>query len=157
MSELTTIEGDMTHREGNYALVVGRWNSFVVEHLLEDLINRQKFEIAQAGGDPEGVDPEEIKTQARQSAERQVCRMLLLDAIANKEEITVEQKELGERIAVMAHLHGQQPREFVEKMGGNGFLRRLSREIRDKKVLAFLVENAEITVTKVSAEPSETT
>ena len=39
MSELTTIEGDMTHRDGRYALVVGRWNSFVVEHLLEGAID----------------------------------------------------------------------------------------------------------------------
>ncbi|NNE43742.1 MAG: hypothetical protein HKN12_06020, partial [Gemmatimonadetes bacterium] len=129
----------------------------LVEHLLEDLINRQKYELAQAGGDPESVNPEEVRTQARASAERQVCRMLLLDAIANAEEIKTEDKDLGERIAVMAHLHGQPPREFVEKMGGNRFLRQVSREIRDKKVLAFLTENAEITVTKVSAQPSETT
>ena len=39
MIELTTIEGDMTHREGNYALVVGRWNSFVVEHLLDGALD----------------------------------------------------------------------------------------------------------------------
>lgn len=35
MSALKTIEGTMTHTAGRYALVVGRWNSFVVEHLLE--------------------------------------------------------------------------------------------------------------------------
>jgi 6,7-dimethyl-8-ribityllumazine synthase len=34
MSEIRTIEGDFTGGEGRYALVVGRWNSFVVEHLL---------------------------------------------------------------------------------------------------------------------------
>jgi 6,7-dimethyl-8-ribityllumazine synthase len=35
MSSLKTLEGSMTHTGGRYALVVGRWNSFVVEHLLE--------------------------------------------------------------------------------------------------------------------------
>jgi 6,7-dimethyl-8-ribityllumazine synthase len=35
MSSLKTLEGNMTHTGGRYALVVGRWNSFVVEHLLE--------------------------------------------------------------------------------------------------------------------------
>ena len=35
MADLQTIEGTMTHTTGRYALVVGRWNSFVVEHLLE--------------------------------------------------------------------------------------------------------------------------
>jgi 6,7-dimethyl-8-ribityllumazine synthase len=32
---MKTLEGTMTHTAGRYALVVGRWNSFVVEHLLE--------------------------------------------------------------------------------------------------------------------------
>jgi len=49
-----------------------------------------------------------------------------------------------------------EPRRFVNEMGGNRFLRRLTREIRDKKVLAFLVENAEISVKKVPVQPSET-
>lgn len=39
MSELKTIEGSMTHTTGRYALVVGRWNSFVVEHLLEGALD----------------------------------------------------------------------------------------------------------------------
>jgi 6,7-dimethyl-8-ribityllumazine synthase len=39
MSELKTLEGTMTHRDGRYALVVGRWNSFVVEHLLEGAVD----------------------------------------------------------------------------------------------------------------------
>ncbi|MCB1731606.1 MAG: 6,7-dimethyl-8-ribityllumazine synthase [Halieaceae bacterium] len=34
MSDIKTIEGDFTGGKGSYALVVGRWNSFVVEHLL---------------------------------------------------------------------------------------------------------------------------
>lgn len=32
---IKTLEGTMTDTGGRYALVVGRWNSFVVEHLLE--------------------------------------------------------------------------------------------------------------------------
>lgn len=39
MSEIKTIEGDLTGGKGNYALVVGRWNSFVVEHLLEGALD----------------------------------------------------------------------------------------------------------------------
>lgn len=33
------IEGDFTSGKGNYAIVVGRWNSFVVEHLLEGALD----------------------------------------------------------------------------------------------------------------------
>jgi 6,7-dimethyl-8-ribityllumazine synthase len=39
MSDIKTIEGDFTGGNGKYAIVVGRWNSFVVEHLLEGAID----------------------------------------------------------------------------------------------------------------------
>jgi len=39
MSDITTIEGDYTGGKGNYCLVVGRWNSFVVEHLLQGALD----------------------------------------------------------------------------------------------------------------------
>jgi 6,7-dimethyl-8-ribityllumazine synthase len=39
MSDIKTIEGTFAGGKGNYALVVGRWNSFVVEHLLEGAID----------------------------------------------------------------------------------------------------------------------
>ena len=39
MSNIKTIEGNFTAGEGKYAIVVGRWNSFVVEHLLEGAID----------------------------------------------------------------------------------------------------------------------
>lgn len=35
MNSMKTLEGTMTHTTGRYALLVGRWNSFVVEHLVE--------------------------------------------------------------------------------------------------------------------------
>jgi 6,7-dimethyl-8-ribityllumazine synthase len=39
MTNIKTIEGDFTGASGQYALVVGRWNSFVVEHLLDGAID----------------------------------------------------------------------------------------------------------------------
>ena len=39
MSDIKTIEGNFVGGKGSYALVVGRWNSFVVEHLLEGAID----------------------------------------------------------------------------------------------------------------------
>jgi 6,7-dimethyl-8-ribityllumazine synthase len=39
MSDIKTIEGDFTGGNGKYTIVVGRWNSFVVEHLLEGAID----------------------------------------------------------------------------------------------------------------------
>ena len=39
MSDIKTIEGDFASAKGNYTIVVGRWNSFVVEHLLEGAVD----------------------------------------------------------------------------------------------------------------------
>jgi 6,7-dimethyl-8-ribityllumazine synthase len=39
MTDIKTIEGTYTSGKGNYTIVVGRWNSFVVEHLLEGALD----------------------------------------------------------------------------------------------------------------------
>ena len=39
MSDIKTIEGDFSASDGRFALVVGRWNSFVVEHLKDGAID----------------------------------------------------------------------------------------------------------------------
>ncbi|WP_426415961.1 6,7-dimethyl-8-ribityllumazine synthase [Aestuariirhabdus sp. LZHN29] len=39
MSSIKTIEGKLTANEGKYAIVVGRWNAFVVESLLEGAVD----------------------------------------------------------------------------------------------------------------------
>jgi 6,7-dimethyl-8-ribityllumazine synthase len=39
MSELTTIEGDFIASPGRFAIIVGRWNSFVVESLLQGALD----------------------------------------------------------------------------------------------------------------------
>ena len=51
MTTLHTIEGVLTPSGGRYALVVGRWNSFVVEHLLEGALDTLKRH---------GVAPEQL-------------------------------------------------------------------------------------------------
>lgn len=39
MTDIKTIEGTYDDSEGSYCIVVGRWNSFVVEHLLEGALD----------------------------------------------------------------------------------------------------------------------
>jgi len=42
MSDIQNIEGQLADGKGNFTLVVGRWNSFVVDHLLEGAIDTLK-------------------------------------------------------------------------------------------------------------------
>ena len=39
MTDIKTIEGTFTSGKGNYSIVVGRWNSFVVEPLLQGALD----------------------------------------------------------------------------------------------------------------------
>ena len=39
MSTMTNYEGSLVANEGSYALVVGRWNGFVVEHLVDGAVD----------------------------------------------------------------------------------------------------------------------
>lgn len=39
ITTIKTTEGSLTANKGRYTLVVGRWNSFVVEHLLEGAVD----------------------------------------------------------------------------------------------------------------------
>ncbi|MBZ0267190.1 trigger factor [bacterium] len=127
----------------------------LVAGLLDDFAQQRRSEAQYQGEDPDAVNVEELKSANRDGAERQVRRMLVLDAIARREEIQVADEELRERVMQMAMMQGVQPRKLIEEFGGDRFLRRLSREIRDKKVLAFLVENAEITTKTVPAAPGQ--
>lgn len=123
----------------------------LVEALLEDFVAQTKQEAQYRGEDPEAIDPVALKDQNRAAAERQVRRMLVLDAISRAENIRAEEDEIRARVTRMARLRSMPVRKLVEDLGGERFLRRLSREIRDKKVLAFLSENAEISVKSVPA------
>lgn len=122
----------------------------LVEALLDDVVAQHRQEASWRGEDPDAVEGATIRDGNRAGAERQVRRMLVLDAIAKAEGIRVSEEEVRERVSRMARARGVPTRRLVESLGGDRFLRRLTRELRDKKVLAFLSENAEITSRTVS-------
>jgi trigger factor len=128
----------------------------LVDELLEDAAERMRSQAAERGEDPDAVAGAEAKERNRDAAQRQIRRMLILDQIAQQEGIEATAEELNGRVTQLAVLSRDKPQALVKRLGGDRFLRRLSREIRDKKVLAFLAENAEITVEKVPFQPAAT-
>jgi trigger factor len=124
----------------------------LVEGLLDDFIAQRKHEAERQGQDPDAIDDTGAREQNREAAARQVRRMLLLDALAEKAGAKVTEREVHERVQALARSRGVPTRKFLESIGGDRFVRRLSREMRDKKVLAFLVGNAEISEKRISAD-----
>ena len=69
----------------------------------------------------------------------------VLDALAQKEELTVEQEELTEHLIRRAQQSGMQPQDFVNQVMQGGQIGVLFSEVRRGKALAQLLESVKIT------------
>ncbi|GGC72458.1 trigger factor [Hoyosella rhizosphaerae] len=64
----------------------------------------------------QGKTREEFDKDSREAAEKAVRAQLLLDAIADADEITVGQQELFERIFAEAQRYGMEPQQFIQEI-----------------------------------------
>ena len=93
----------------------------------------------------EGKTEEEFTTELRESSEKAVKSQLVLDALADKEELTVEQDELTEHLVRRAQQSGMPPQEFANQVVQSGQIGALFAEVRRGKALAQLLERIKIT------------
>lgn len=114
----------------------------------ERLSKKQSGELI-SGPDKEGALPEEdalkVADELRPNAINNVKAAMLLDMIAEKEEITASEGELKARVAILAR-HLQTTPEAVVNLfvTRDGSLENLKRAIRDEKVLDLVLSKAEI-------------
>ncbi|WP_019203640.1 trigger factor [Tsukamurella sp. 1534] len=92
----------------------------------------------------QGTTREEFETQARESAEKQVKVQLLLDAIADAQDVQVDQQELQEHILFQSQRYGMQPQEFIQQVQQAGQLPALFQEVRRGKGLADVVQEVKV-------------
>jgi trigger factor len=76
---------------------------------------------------------------------------LVLDALADAQEVTVSQEELSERIVFQAQQYQMPPEEFVKRIQEAGQLGSIYSDVRRSKALLAAVRAA--TVTDASGEP----
>jgi trigger factor len=93
----------------------------------------------------EGKTVEEFDAESRSDAEKAVKSQLVLDALAEKEELGVEQEELTEHLVRRAQQSGMQPQEFANQIMQGGQIGVLFSEVRRGKALAQLMETSKIT------------
>ncbi|GDY31492.1 trigger factor [Gandjariella thermophila] len=99
----------------------------------------------------QGQDREKFDAELRESAERAVKTQLLLDAIAEAEQISVSESELTERIVYQAQRYGVSPDEYVQHAQQAGQLGAIFSDVRRGKALAAVVRK--VTVTDESGNP----
>ncbi|KRA31354.1 MULTISPECIES: trigger factor [unclassified Nocardioides] len=101
----------------------------------------------------EGQTQEEFEADLDRRVRDAVAAQFLLDEIADKEELGVDQAELTQHMIRRAQQSGQDPQEFVNHMFEHNHVPDLVQEIRRGKALQLLVEGA--TVVDGSGNPVE--
>ncbi|QRZ60848.1 trigger factor [Rothia sp. ZJ932] len=112
----------------------------VPEKVIEEQMN-QHFNNSQADADH---DTDEHRAEVRENTERAFKNEIILDAIAEKEEIGVEQAELIDYIITMSSQYGMDPNQFAQMLDGSGQAGMLVGEVRRSKALATVLEKAEV-------------
>jgi len=120
-----------------------------VDRVLHDAIHELDHDetALDAALEAQGTTREEFDKDTRESAERSVKTQLLLDAIAEAENTTVEQQELTESIFFQAQRYGIPPEQFIQQISQANQLGAVFADIRRGKALGEVVERATVTDT----------
>jgi trigger factor len=124
----------------------------LVESELHASLSEYARYLAASGVDPQGADWEKLRDDARPGAERRVQEYLLLDAIADKENITISETELEAEFKRAAARRGVEPAALREEMAKAGGLPALRDELRLSRALDRLIAGARVLP---SGEPVE--
>jgi trigger factor len=92
-----------------------------------------------------GSSREEFDAQVRETAEQSVKSQLVLDAIADSEELAVTEAELTEYLVRQAQRYGMAPQDFANQLAQAGNLPALMSDVRRNKALAAVLESAVVT------------
>lgn len=88
---------------------------------------------------------EQVEADIRKQAERSVRAQLLLEEIARREELKIEEDELALEIARIAQAGGVKPEEAAKRLRENGRIPVIAGDILRRKALEFLADKADIT------------
>lgn len=93
----------------------------------------------------ENQTEEELDAELRESSEEAVRNQLVLDKVADAEELGVSNEELTGEVVQRAQQSGRQPQEYADELVNSGQLPLLVADVRRGKALALVLESAAIT------------
>ena len=112
----------------------------------ESVVNEQleaHFNPENAHGEGEH-DTEEHRAEVKANTERAFQNEIILDAIADKEEVGVSQNELIDYIVTTASQYGMDPNQFAQIIDQSGQVPMMVSEVRRRKALAVVLGQAEV-------------
>lgn len=115
----------------------------MVQRQLANHENEMRRQMYSQGVNPDhiGFNWDEFKKNEQESAEKGVKRILILDAVSDKEDIKVTAKEITTEIDKIAIQSGQDPKEMRREMMADGRFEAIGSHLRDKKAVDWLLEN----------------
>ena len=166
---------DKTLRDEEEARVKSELKESVLDQLLEKnefdvpdvYVNRQialmtyNAQRRMVGG---GMDPDEamnLSPEMRQRFEEPAIRFvkasIILDAIADKENIAVEDTEIDSKMADVARMYGRDVASWKETEDGEKVRTRIADDLREEKTVDYIVEQATVkTVSRKKSKKKET-
>jgi len=124
----------------------------VLEHLLEtvDVPVPDGIVEAEVNKHLEGenrLEDDEHRAEVDESTRKALKAQFLLDAIAEKLEVRVEQPELIEYLVMSAQQYGMDPNEFAQTIDQQGQIPSIVQEVARRKALAAVLDSATVTDT----------
>ena len=128
----------------------------ILEHLLDtleipvpDSVVEAEVEAHFAEGTHAGDDGDEDahRTEVRENTVKALRTQLLLDAIAEKTQVTVSQQELIEYLIMTAQQYGMDPAQLAQAMDSQQQAGAMAAEVARRKALAAVMEEAKVTDT----------
>ncbi|MDG0813731.1 trigger factor [Cohnella rhizosphaerae] len=89
-----------------------------------------------------GQDEEALKGQMRVDAEKRVRNNLVLEAIANAENLEISEDELSAELDNLSKMYNRSADELRTIFGSNGYIDTLNADLKVRKAVKFLIENS---------------
>ena len=93
------------------------------------------------------LEDDEHRAEVQESTRRALRAQFLLDAIAEKLEVSVEQPELIEYLVMSAQQYGMDPNQFAQAIDQQGQIPSIVQEVARRKALAAVLDQATVTDT----------
>jgi trigger factor len=141
---------DREAREGALRELIKKNQIPVASSLVERAVEMQYQRLRQMlGMKPERGStqqiPDDLREKMRPAGADEVRGQLLLEAIADKEAVTVTDEELGKHVEQTAKLRNMPPAKLRAEWQRDGRIDSITYQLRQEKVLKFLVDAAQVT------------
>lgn len=115
-----------------------------VENMLKDFENRLKMQGMNLDlyYQFSGQDEEALKAQMKADAQKRVRNNLVLEAVAEAENLEVSDEELNEELENLSKMYNRPADELRAIFTSNGYIETLQSDLKVRKAVKFVVENS---------------